>query len=81
MFPWATLPDAKAAIKILTMLDLRGSSQAFICVTDGKVHNVNAMDVMSAEPGAIYVSEINPYAREEYSEMPDPTAQLNSLGF
>ena len=57
MFPWAPFRDTKAAIKMHTLLDLRGSIPAFIYVTDGKVHDVNAMDVMPAEPGAIYVMD------------------------
>ncbi len=57
MFPWAPFRDTKAAIKMHTLLDLRGSIPAFIYVTDGKVHDVNAMDVMPAEPGSIYVMD------------------------
>jgi hypothetical protein len=57
MFPWAPFRETKAAIKLHTLLDLRGSIPAFIHVTDGKVHDVNAMDVIPAEPGAIYVMD------------------------
>jgi transposase, IS4 family len=55
LFPWAPFRDAKATIKMHTLIDLPGSIPASINDADRNVHHVNAMDVMPAEPGAIYV--------------------------
>ena len=57
MFPWAPFRETKAVVKLHTLLDLRGSIPTFIYVSDGKLHDVNAMDVMPVEPGAIYVMD------------------------
>jgi hypothetical protein len=55
LFPWAHFRKHKAAVKLHTMLDLRGNIPTFIWVTDGKVHDVNAIDLLLIEPGAYYV--------------------------
>ena len=54
LFPWATFRKTKAAVKLHTMIDLRGSIPVFISITEGKVHDVNALDELVVEPGSIY---------------------------
>ena len=44
VFPWAPFRSTKAAIKLHTLLDLRGNIPSFLCITDGKVHEVNILD-------------------------------------
>lgn len=55
LFPWARFRKAKGAVKLHTLLDLRGSIPSVIIVTDGKVHDVNILDQLALEPGAFYV--------------------------
>lgn len=55
VFPWARFRKTKAAIKLHTLLDLRGDIPTFIWITDGKVHDVNVLDHLIPEPGAIYI--------------------------
>lgn len=57
LFPWAPFRSTKAAVKMHTLLDLRGNIPSFIHVSDGKVHDVNALDLMIPEPAAIYVMD------------------------
>jgi len=57
MFPWAPFRTAKAAIKLHTLLDLRGSIPSFIHISDGKMHDVNVLDLLVPEPGAFYVMD------------------------
>ena len=57
VFPWARFRKTKSAIKLHTLLDLRGNIPSFIAITDGKVHDVNILDVLMPEPGAIYVMD------------------------
>ena len=57
MFPWATFRQTKAAIKLHTLLDLRGNIPTFISISDGKVHDVNILDVLPIEPGAFYIMD------------------------
>ena len=57
VFPWARFRKTKSAIKLHTLLDLRGNIPSFVAVTDGKVHDVNILDVLMPEPGAIYVMD------------------------
>jgi len=57
VFPWAHFRDQKAAVKMHTLLDLRGSIPTFIEVSDGKRHDVNLLDEVVAEPGAFYVMD------------------------
>lgn len=57
VFPWANFRATKAAIKLHTLLDLRGSIPSFIHVSDGKLHDVNVLDLLVPEPGAIYVMD------------------------
>jgi len=56
-FPWARFRKTKAAVKLHTLLDLRGDIPTFIWITDGKVHDVNVLDHLIPEPGAIYVMD------------------------
>jgi hypothetical protein len=57
MFPWAKFRSTKAAVKLHTLLDLRGSIPAFIHVSDGKLHDVNVLDLLLPEPGAFYIMD------------------------
>jgi hypothetical protein len=57
VFPWAHFRTTKAAVKLHTLLDLRGNIPSFIHVSDGKLHDVNVLDLLLAEPGAIYVMD------------------------
>lgn len=57
LFPWAKFRQNKAAIKMHTLLDLRGSITTFIAVTPGSVHDVRVLDHLPIEPGAIYVMD------------------------
>ena len=55
LFPWACFRKNKAAVKLHTLLDLRGSIPSFIEITDGKVHDVNILDILIPEAGSFYV--------------------------
>ncbi len=55
LFPWAPFQQQKAAIKLHTLLDLRGSIPTFVRVTDGRVHDVLILDEILPEPGSFYV--------------------------
>ena len=57
LFPWAPFCSAKAAIKLHTLLDLRGNIPAFIHISDGKTHEVNVLDILPIEAGAFYVMD------------------------
>ena len=57
LFPWARFRRHKAAIKLHTLLDLRGNIPTFIHITDGKVHDVNVLDLILPEAGAFYVMD------------------------
>jgi Domain of unknown function (DUF4372)/Transposase DDE domain len=57
LFDWAPFRSTKAAIKLHTLLDLRGSIPAFIHISDGKLHDVNVLDLLSFEAGAFYVMD------------------------
>jgi hypothetical protein len=57
MFPWAPFRDTKAAVKVHTLLDLRGAIPSFIHITDGKWHDVNILDLFIPEPGAFYIMD------------------------
>ena len=55
LFPWATFRKHKAAVKMHTLLDLRGNIPVFIRISDGKLHDVNVLDDIAIETGAFYV--------------------------
>jgi hypothetical protein len=57
VFPWAPFRSAKAAIKLHTLLDLRGNIPTFIHISDGKMHEVNILDQLLPEPGAFYIMD------------------------
>ena len=55
VFPWAPFRSTKAAVKLHTLLDLRGNIPTFIHISDGKMHEVNILDRLLPEPGAFYI--------------------------
>jgi len=55
LFPWAHFRKSKAAVKLHTLLDLRGNIPTFIEISNGLLHDVNIMDVLIAEPGSFYI--------------------------
>jgi hypothetical protein len=57
LFPWAHFRSTKAAVKMHTLLDLRGNIPSFIHISDGKLHDVHALDMIVPEAGAIYVMD------------------------
>jgi Domain of unknown function (DUF4372)/Transposase DDE domain len=57
LFPWAPFRTTKAAIKLHTLLDLRGNIPAFIHISDGKTHEVSVLDMLTIEAGAFYVMD------------------------
>jgi hypothetical protein len=57
LFPWAQFRKAKSAVKMHTLLDLRGNIPCFISITEGSVHEVNALDDLPLEAGAYYVMD------------------------
>ena len=57
VFPWAKFRKHKGAVKMHTLLDLRGNIPTFIRITDGKVHDVNILDELLIEAGAFYVMD------------------------
>jgi len=57
LFPWARFRRRKGAVKMHTLLDLRGNIPTFLHITDGKVHDVNVLDQIFPEAGAFYVMD------------------------
>jgi hypothetical protein len=57
VFPWAHFRTAKAAVKMHTQIDLRGNIPSFIHVSDGKMHEVNVLDLMTPEPGSFTIMD------------------------
>jgi len=57
LFPWARFRKTKAAVKLHTLMDLRGSIPTFIHISDGKLHDVNMLDLLLPEPGAFYIMD------------------------
>jgi len=57
VFPWARFRKTKSAVKLHTLLDLRGNIPSFVDITEGKVHDVNVLDILIPEAGAIYVMD------------------------
>ena len=57
MFPWARFRKAKGAVKIHTLMNLQGNIPEFILISDGKLHDVNALDYLIPLPGAYYVMD------------------------
>jgi hypothetical protein len=57
VFPWAPFRSTKAAIKLHTLLDLRGNIPSFIFICDGKMHDVKILDHLVPEPAAFYIMD------------------------
>ena len=57
LFPWAKFRKRKAAVRLHTLLDLRGNIPTLVIITPGRVHDVNILDDLVFEPGAIYVMD------------------------
>ena len=57
MYPWANFRRSKGAIKLHTLLDLRGNIPTFIHISEGKLHEVNTLDILPLEAGAFYVMD------------------------
>lgn len=57
VFPWAKFRKKKGAVKLHTLMDLRGNIPVFMDITDGQTHDVNTLDLIDFEPGAFYVMD------------------------
>jgi len=57
VFPWALFRSTKSAVKLHTLLDLRGNIPTFIHISEGKLHDVNVLDILVPEPGAFYIMD------------------------
>ena len=57
VFPWARFRSTKAAVKLHTLLDLRGNIPTFIHISDGKMHEVNVLDMLIPEAGSFYIMD------------------------
>lgn len=57
VFPWATFRKKKAAVKLHTLFDLKGKISTFIHISDGKLHDVNALDLLTLEVAAYYIMD------------------------
>lgn len=57
LFPWARFRKTKGAVKMHTLLNLRGSIPEFIHISDGKMADVNVLDILIAEPGSFYIMD------------------------
>jgi transposase len=57
LFPWARFRKTKGAVKLHTLLDLRGNIPIFLHISDGKLHDVNVLDLLVPEPGAFYIMD------------------------
>lgn len=57
LFPWAHFRKTKGAIKLHTLLDLRGNIPSFIHISDGKLHEVNTLDIIPIEVGSFYIMD------------------------
>jgi hypothetical protein len=57
LYPWAKFHHQKGAVKMHTLLDLRGSIPIFVDITEGAVHDVNSLDKMPVEPGSYYIMD------------------------
>ena len=57
VFPWALFRSTKSAVKLHTLLDLQGNIPTFIHISDGKMHDVNILDILMLEAGAFYIMD------------------------
>ncbi len=67
LFPWAHFRTTKAAVKLHTLLNLRGNIPEFIHISDGKLHDVNVLDILIPEAGAIYVMDRGYVDRSDFT--------------
>jgi len=91
LFPWAKFRKHKAAVKMHTLLDLRGNIPTIIWITSGKVHDVNVLDHLFIEPGAIYIMDRGGatwiihacirFSRPRHPSSPGPKRDSISSGF
>src|SRR5271157_3832022 len=81
MFPWAHFRSTKSAVKMHTLLDLRGNIPSFIHISDGKLHDVHALDMLIPEPGAIYVIADQTIALDGARTSQDYPAHLRRIRF
>ena len=79
VFPWAHFRTTKAAVKMHTLLDLRGNIPSFIHISDGKLHDVHALDMLLPEAGAIYV--VRPFGAAEVAAMSAATSPGTGLAY
>ena len=79
LFPWPRFGKIKAVVKLHRLLDLRGNISAFIHVTDGKLHDVNVLDIMVSEPGAFCAFYIMDRAYLDFARL--HTLHLNGAHF
>jgi len=57
VFPWALFRSTESAVKLQTLLDLQGNIPTFIYISDGKLHDVNVLDLLIPEPGTFYIMD------------------------
>ena len=57
VFPWALFRSTKSAVKLHTLLDIRGNIPSFIHISEGKIHDVNVLDILILEAGAFYIMD------------------------
>ena len=57
LFPWARFRKTKGAVKLHTLLNLRGSIPEFLCISDGKMADVNVLDILIPEAGSFYIMD------------------------
>lgn len=57
VFPWASFRSTKSGVKLHTLLDLRGNIPTFLHISNARLHDVNALDMLAPEPGAFYVMD------------------------
>ena len=57
LFPWARFQRTKAAVRLHTLLDLRGNIPSFVHISDGKLHEINVLDQIAFEPGSFYIMD------------------------
>ena len=77
VFPWAPFRSTKAAVKLHTLLDLRGNIYSFIFISDGKMHDVNILDQLLPEAGAFYVMDRGYLDFERLARLDDAGSPLS----
>ena len=77
VFPWAPFRSTKAAVKLHTLLDLRGNIYSSIFISDGKMHDVNILDQLLPEAGAFYVMDRGYLDFERLARLDDAGSPLS----